>query len=44
MAIVGLKKISPLKLDPLTAISVGTSLAGLFGAGKARKASRRKRF
>lgn len=42
MAIVGLKKISPLKLDPMTAISVGTSLAGLFGAGKARKAARRQ--
>ena len=42
MAIVGLKKISPMKfMDPMTAISVGTSLAGLFGAGKARKASRR---
>jgi len=42
MAIVGLKKISPMKfVDPMTAISVGTSLAGLFGAGKARKASRR---
>ena len=43
MAIVGLKKISPLKfIDPVTAISLGTSIAGLFGAGKARKDARRR--
>jgi len=44
MAIVGLKKISPLKLpiDPLTAISLGSSVLGLFGAGKARKDARRR--
>ena len=44
MAIVGLKKISPLKLpiDPVTAISLGTSVMGLFGAGKARRDSRRR--
>ena len=43
MAIVGLKKISPFKvIDPITAISLGSSVLGLFGAGKARKDSRRR--
>jgi len=44
MAIVGLKKISPFKIpiDPMTAISLGSSVLGLFGAGKARKAARRQ--
>ena len=44
MAIVGLKKISPLKLpiDPVTAISLGSSVLGLFGASKARKDARRR--
>jgi len=44
MAIVGLKKISPLKvpIDPVTAISLGSSVLGMFGAGKARKDARRR--
>ncbi len=42
MAIVGLKKISPFKIDPATAISLGTSVLGLFGAGKARKDAKRR--
>ena len=42
MAIVGLKKISPFKLDPVTAISLGSSVLGLFGASKARKDARRR--
>ncbi len=44
MAIVGLKKISPLKfpIDPVTAIGIGSSLLGLFGASKARKDARRR--
>ena len=42
MAIVGLKKISPFKIDPVTAISLGSSVLGLFGAGKARKDARRR--
>ena len=43
MAIVGLKKISPFKvIDPVTAISLGSSVLGLFGAGKARRAARRQ--
>ena len=42
MAIVGLKKISPVKfMDPVTAISLGSSVLGLFGASKARKDARR---
>ena len=42
MAIVGLKKISPFKMDPVTAISLGSSVLGLFGASKARKDARRR--
>ena len=42
MAIVGLKKISPFKIDPITAISLGSSVLGLFGASKARKDARRQ--
>ncbi len=44
MAIVGLKspfkkteKESPLKMDPLTAVQLGTAVLGFFGARKARK-------
>lgn len=42
MAIVGLKKISPFKIDPLTAISIGSSVLGFFGAKKAKKAAARR--
>mgnify|MGYP003125125214 FL=1 len=48
MAIVGLKKISPFKVDPVTAglsvnaaIGLGTSIMGLFGASRARRDARR---
>ena len=40
MAIVGLKKVSPFKIDPVTAISLGTSVMGLFGASRARRDAR----
>ena len=40
MAIVGLKKVSPFKIDPATAISLGTSVMGLFGASRARRDAR----
>jgi hypothetical protein len=42
MAIVGLKKISPFKMDPLTAISIGSSVLGFFGAKKAKRAAARR--
>ena len=42
MAIVGLKKISPLKLPLPVAISLGTSLLGAIGAGRARRDARRQ--